>query len=107
IVFFFHFSAKEVGVLILSLMVGTPLLGLFGALGVALTVGLRHNNVLLSFLLLPLYVPVLIFGAGAVTNAANDLPFIGQLALLAAMLILGVITLPFAIAAALKMCNES
>jgi len=88
--------------LILTLLLGTPILSLIGAIGVALTVGLRRGSVLLSLLVLPLYIPVLIFAAGAVNEAARGFPVAGQLYFLAALLSLSLTLSPFAIAAALR-----
>jgi len=88
--------------LVLTLLLGTPTLSLIGAIGAALTVGLRKGGVLLSLLVLPLYVPVLIFGSSAVQAAINGLPVSGHLALLGAMLALGVVMAPLAIGAALR-----
>ena len=88
--------------LILTLLLGTPILSLIGAIGVALTVGLRRGSVLLSLLVLPLYIPVLIFAAGAVNEAARGFPVAGQLYFLAALLSLSLSLSPFAIAAALR-----
>lgn len=86
----------------LTLLIGTPILSLLGAVGVALTVGLRKGGVLLSLIMLPLSIPILIFSTMAIDAAAFGQPYIGMLALLSAMLI-GAITLaPFAIAAALR-----
>lgn len=88
--------------LMLSLLLGTPTLSLVGAIGAALTVGLRKGGVLISLLVLPLYIPVLIFGAGAVQAAVTGLPLGGYLSLLGAMLALGIALAPLAIAAALR-----
>jgi len=88
--------------LIGTLILGTPILSLIGAIGVALTVGLRRGSVLLSLLVLPLYIPVLIFAAGAVNEAAKGFPVAGQLYFLAALLSLALTLSPFAIAAALR-----
>ncbi|MBZ6071349.1 heme exporter protein CcmB [Aeromonas schubertii] len=86
----------------LTLLLGTPVLSLLGAVGVALTVGLRRGGVLLSLLILPLYIPVLIFATSAIDTAGMGLPYGGQLAILGAML-LGALTLtPLAISAALR-----
>lgn len=90
------------GVLLLTLVLGTPCLSLIGAIGVALTVGLRRGGALLALLILPLYVPVLIFGAHAVDSAAAGIPVTGQLLLLAAMLVFALTLAPFAAAAALR-----
>jgi heme exporter protein B len=94
------------GVLALSLLLGTPVLSLVGAVGAALTLGLRGGGVLLSLLVLPLYVPVLIMGAGAVEMAAAGLGGGGQLLLLAAMLVLAAAFAPWAISAALRISLE-
>ena len=94
------------GVLALSLALGTPVLSLIGAIGAALTLGLRGGGVLLALLVLPLYVPVLIMGAGSVEMAAAGLAPDGQLLLLAAMLVAGAALAPWAIAAALRISME-
>jgi len=88
--------------LIATLALGTPILSLVGAIGVALTVGLRRGGVLLSLLILPLYIPVLIFAAGAVNEAARGFPVAGQLYFLGALLTLSLTLSPFATAAALR-----
>ncbi|UPQ87196.1 heme exporter protein CcmB [Vibrio sinaloensis] len=87
---------------VLTLMVGTPTLSFIGAIGVALTVGLQKGGVLLSLLVLPLYIPILIFATSAIDAASLGMAYNGQLAILGAML-MGAITLtPFAISAALR-----
>ncbi len=88
--------------LMVTLLLGTPVLSLIGAIGVALTVGLRRGGVLLSLLVLPLYIPVLIFAASAVATAGAGLPIAGQLYFLAALLTLSLTLAPFAAAAALR-----
>lgn len=93
--------------LILSLLLGTPTLSLMGAIGAGLTVGLRRGGVLISLLVLPLYIPVLIFGAGTVQAGAMGLPIQGYLALLGAILVFSIMLAPFAIAAALKVSVRS
>ena len=85
-----------------TLALGTPLLSLVGAIGVALTVGLRRGGVLLTLLVMPLYIPVLIFATNAVTAAAAGLPIGGQIYFLAALLVLALSLAPLAIAAALR-----
>nr|WP_307726991.1 heme exporter protein CcmB [Pontibacterium sinense] len=90
------------GGLMISLLLGTPTLSLVGAIGAALTVGLRKGGVLISLLVLPLYIPVLIFGTSAVQAAVTGLPLGGYLALLGAMLALGIVMAPLAIGAALR-----
>jgi len=94
------------GVLALSLLLGTPVLSLIGAIGAALTLGLRGGGVLLSLLVLPLYVPVLIMGAGGVEMAAAGMGAQGHLLLLAAMLVGAAAFAPWAIAAALRISTE-
>jgi heme exporter protein B len=84
----YDLAAPAIGVLVLSLLLGTPVLGLIGAVGAALTLGLRGAGVLLSLLVLPLYVPVLIFGAGAVEAQAAGLGAQAHLSLLGACLAL-------------------
>lgn len=97
-----NLEGQAVVILLASLALGTPLLSLIGAIGVALTVGLRRGGVLLSLLVLPLYVPVLIFAAGAVGNAQAGMAVTGQLAFLGALLALAVALAPLATAAALR-----
>ncbi|NOT85583.1 MAG: heme exporter protein CcmB [Methylococcaceae bacterium] len=95
--------SQAVGALVGSLLLGTPTLSLIGAIGAALTVGLRKGGVLISLLVLPLYIPVLIFGAGAVQAGVMGMPIAGYLALLGAMMVFSLMFAPFAIAAALKL----
>ena len=93
--------------LVLTLLVGTPILSCIGAIGVALTVGLRKGGVLLSLLVVPLFIPVLIFASAILDAAALNLPYGGQLAILGAIWA-GAITLsPFAIAAALRISLDN
>jgi heme exporter protein B len=93
-------------VLALSLLLGTPVLSLIGAIGAALTLGLRGGGILLSLLVLPLYVPVLILGAGSVEMASAGMGGEGQLLLLAALLVAACAFAPWAIAAALRISME-
>lgn len=88
--------------LIASLLLGTPVLSLVGAIGAALTLGLRGGGVLVSALVLPLYTPILIFGAGAVAQAAAGWDTEAYLSLLAAFLALSLTLAPWATAAALR-----
>lgn len=88
--------------LVISLLLGSPTLSLIGAIGAGLTVGLRKGGILISLLVLPLYIPVLIFGAGTVQAGAMGMQIGGYLALLAAILVLSIMLAPFAIVAALK-----
>ena len=91
------------GILALTLLLGTPTLSFFGAVGVGLTVGLRRGGVLLSLLVLPLSVPLLIFATGAIQAGAAGLPVDGYLAILAAFLAASATLCPFATAAALRL----
>lgn len=88
--------------LLLSLLLGTGSLSLIGAIGSALTVSLRKGGLLLSLIVMPLYVPVLIFGASSVKAAIEGFPYNAQLAVLGAMLAIAIILAPFAIAGALR-----
>jgi len=88
--------------LLYSLLLGTPVLSLIGAIGAALTLGLRGGGVLMSALVLPLYTPVLIFGAGAVAQAASGQSPEAYLSILAAFLALALTLAPWAAAAALR-----
>mgnify|MGYP001814005850 CR=1 FL=1 len=99
---FLGMNPDAIGALMLSLLLGTPVLSLIGSIGVALTVGLRRGGVILSLLVLPLYVPGLIFGAAAVDAAASGMPVTGQMDILAAFLVLAVTLAPLAAAAALR-----
>jgi heme exporter protein B len=102
----FDLGAEAAGVLFLSLLIGTPLLSLIGAIGAALTVGLRGAGVLLSLLVLPLCTPVLIFGAGAVESSMAGMGTTAHFSLLGAMLLPGLFLAPIAAAAALRIALE-
>lgn len=93
-------------VLAVSLLIGTPVLSLIGAVGAALTLGVRGGGVLLSLLVLPLYVPVLIFGAGAIEAHASGLNGQAHLSLLGACLALALVFSPWTASAALKISME-
>ncbi len=99
-------SYSEILYLMLGLLLGTPVLSLLGAIMAALTLGCRQGGVLLSLLVLPLIIPVLIFGAGLVSIANSGLPILGYVAILGAMLMLSVSVVPFAIGAALWLSVE-
>ncbi|MDG1733736.1 MAG: heme exporter protein CcmB [Thalassotalea sp.] len=92
--------------LMLSLLLGTPVLSLLGAIGVALTVGLKKGGVLLSLLVLPLYIPVLIFATGAIDAASMNLPYNGHLAIIAALFFGSLTLAPFAVGSALKVSTN-
>lgn len=102
----FDLGGEAMGVLLLSLLLGTPLLSLIGAIMSALTLGLRGGGVLLALLVLPLYVPVLVFGAGAVEASMAGLAVSAQLSLLGAMLVLALFLAPWAAAWALRIAVE-
>ena len=102
----FGLEADALGVLVVALLLGTPLLSLIGSIGAALTLGLRGGGLLLSLLVLPLYVPTLIFGAGAVEAHISGLGAGGHLSLLAALLALAVFFAPWAATAALRIALE-
>jgi heme exporter protein B len=93
-------------VLTLALLVGTPILSLLGAIGAALTLGVRAGGSLLALLILPLYVPVLIFGAGAVDAVRAGLGAGANLSLLAAGLLVALVGAPFAAAAAVRVALD-
>ncbi len=102
----FDFPQELLGILALSLALGTPVLSLIGAIGAALTLGLRGGGALLSLLVLPLYVPVLIIGAGASEAAASGLGGHAQLLLLGALLVFAWAFAPWATAVALRISVE-
>lgn len=85
-----------------SLFIGTAAMSLIGAVGAALTVGLRKGGLLISLIVMPLYVPILIFGASAVADAAQGNPFTMQLAVLGAILAMALLLAPLATAGALR-----
>nr|WP_232210405.1 heme exporter protein CcmB [Nitrococcus mobilis] len=106
LVLFYQLPVSSVAVAMLTLAAGTPAITATGALGVALTVSVRRGGVLLSLLVLPLYVPVLIFGASAIDQAAHGLPIQGPLLFLSALSVLSISLMPWAIAAALRITLE-
>jgi len=97
-----HLPHEELPVLLASLALGTPLLSLLGAVVAALTVGMRRSGILVALLALPLYVPVLVFGAGSVAAAAQNLDPTGALLLLGAGLVVALVLAPLAAAAAIR-----
>ncbi len=97
-----HLPHAQLPVLMASLALGTPLLSLLGAVVAALTVGMRRSGILVALLALPLYVPVLVFGAGSVAASAQGLDAVGALLLLAAGLVLALVLAPLAAAAAIR-----
>ena len=101
-----HLPREQLPVLLVSLALGTPLLSLLGAVVAALTVGMRRAGILLALLALPLYVPVLVFGAGAVYAQAQGLDASGALLLLGAGLALALPLAPMTAAAALRIAHS-
>jgi heme exporter protein B len=102
----FGLSGDALGVLVLSLLLGTPTLSMIGAIGAALVLGVRGSGLLVALLVLPLYVPVLIFGAGAVTSSMVGVGGEANLSLLGACLVLSLFFAPWATAAALRIALE-
>lgn len=102
----FGLPADALGVLVLSLAIGTPILSLLGAIGAALTLGLRGGGVLITLLILPLYVPVLIFGAGAVEGTLSGTGAEAHLSLLGALLVMTLLVAPWISALALRVSVE-
>lgn len=99
---FLSLDIKTYFALFFTLLIGTPILSLLGAIGVALTVGLRKGGILLSLIMLPLSIPILIFSTMAIDAASYGQSYIGLLALLGAMLVASITLAPFAIAASLR-----
>ncbi|MBI2961330.1 MAG: heme exporter protein CcmB [Betaproteobacteria bacterium] len=102
----FDMAPRSLAVMVASLAIGTPVLSLIGAIGAALTLGVRGGGVLVSLLVLPLYVPALIFGAGAVEADVSGLGSGAHLSLLAAMLAVAGFFAPWATTAALRIALE-
>jgi heme exporter protein B len=102
----FDLPADALAMLQLSLLIGTPALSLIGAVGAALTLGVRGAGALTALLVLPLYVPVLVFGAGAVTASATGMGTAGHLSLLGAMSLTALVFAPWATAMALRIALE-
>lgn len=98
----FGLSGGEIGVLLVSLVVGTPVLSLIGAIMAALTLGLRGGGALLALLVLPLYIPLLVFGVGAVDSYAAGMDVDGHFSVLVAELLVALVGAPLATAAALR-----
>ncbi len=92
--------------LMLTLLLGTPLISFVGAIGVALTVGLHRGGVLLALLLIPIFIPLLIFATSAIESASMLLPYHPQLAIIAALLLFSVALSPMAIAYSLKVSQN-
>jgi heme exporter protein B len=101
-----NLEPAALGVLVLAMALGTPTLSLIGAVGAALTVAVRRGGVLLALIVVPLFIPALIFGAGAVEAAATGLAPAPHLLLLAANGLLALVFAPWAAAAALRLAAE-
>ena len=97
-----HLDYATIKTLIISLLLGTPILSLIGAIGAALTVGLKRGGLLIALLILPLYIPVLIFGANAVQAVIYGLSPLAQLYALGSILALFLVATPIAISGALR-----
>jgi len=102
----YDLPAEALIVLTITLLLGTPVLSLIGAIGAALTLGLRGGSVLVSLLVLPLYIPVLIFGAGAVEANMAGIGFDAHLSLLGAFLLASLALAPWAAASSLRVSLE-
>ncbi len=102
----FGLSGESLGVLVMSLLLGTPTLSMIGTIGAALVLGVRGSGLLVALLVLPLYVPVLIFGAGAVTSSMAGIGGEANLSLLGACLVLSLFLAPWATAVALRIALE-
>jgi heme exporter protein B len=102
----FGLSGDTLLILVASLLLGTPVLSLIGAIGAALTLGVRGGGVLVSLLVLPLFIPVLIFGAGAVEASVTGLGPAAHLSLLGAILLVALFFAPWATALALRIAVE-
>jgi heme exporter protein B len=102
----YDLSLEALGVMVVTLLLGTPSLSLIGAIGAALTLGLRGGGVLVSLLVLPLYIPVLIFGAGAVEATVSGLGGEGHVYLLGAILLAALVLAPLATVASLRISVE-
>ena len=102
----FDLEPSTLWILFISLLIGTPVLSLIGSIGAALTLGLRGGGVLIAVLILPLYVPVLIFGAGAVDASINGGNIQANILLLAALFLLALVFAPWATSAALRISLE-
>ena len=97
-----YFPTHAIGSLVITLLISTPILSLLGSVGVALTLSLRSGGILSSLLILPFYIPVLIFSTMAINASADNIPVTGYYALLGAFLIISILLIPFAVVAALR-----
>jgi len=102
----YHLAGAPLWTMLFALLLGTPTLSLLGAVGAALTLGLRAGGAMLALLVLPLYIPVLIFGTGAIEAVTTGVGAEAHLSLLGAILIIALLGTPFATAAALRLAME-
>jgi heme exporter protein B len=102
----FDMSPEALWILVLALLLGTPVLSMIGAVGAALTLGLRGGGVLVSLLVLPLCIPVLIFGAGAVEAVTSGMSVVSNLSFLGAFMLFALVFTPFVAAQALRISME-
>jgi len=99
-------NTEGIYILILTLIIATPCLSLIGSIGASLVVGIKNSGMLLSLLILPLYIPILIFATSAVSQSQSNLPIDGQLYFLGFILILSLLVTPFLSALSLKISME-
>jgi heme exporter protein B len=102
----FDMPPQALWILVLALLLGTPVLSMIGAVGAALTLGLRGGGVLVSLLVLPLCIPVLIFGAGAVEAVTSGMSIVSNLSFLGAFMLFALVFSPFVAAQALRISME-
>lgn len=103
----YHLSASTIGTMMLVLLIGTPILSMIGAIGAALTLGLRGGGILISLLVLPLYIPVLVYGSGAIAAAMQgDIALQPYYLILLALLLLALVFAPWATSASLRISVE-
>ena len=99
-------NTEGIYILVLTLIIATPCLSLIGSIGASLVVGIKNSGMLLSLLILPLYIPILIFATSAVSQSQSNLPIDGQLYFLGFILILSLLVTPFLSALSLKISME-
>lgn len=99
-------NTEGIYILVLTLIIATPCLSLIGSIGASLVVGIKNSGILLSLLILPLYIPILIFATSAVSQSQSNLPIDGQLYFLGFILILSLLITPFLSALSLKISLE-
>jgi heme exporter protein B len=99
-------NTEGIYILVLTLIIATPCLSLIGSIGASLVVGIKNSGMLLSLLILPLFIPILIFATSAVSQSQSNLPIDGQLYFLGFILILSLLITPFLSALSLKISLE-